>query len=163
MWSRARERLARALLALLAPLVFLALLEVAAGLGGVTPLARDAEYRRLARARGCRTSPVQARNLCRPETLVPSRPKRVVALGGSSVQGFPIGETTPFSEHLGLLLEAAHPGEYAVFNRGLFCKDSIYVRDCARNVLAARPDYLVIYSGHNDFGNWAQATSAAST
>jgi lysophospholipase L1-like esterase len=152
--SKARERAALVLMVVLSPLVFLALTEVAAHLVGVKPLAEDQRYRERVRHRSCRFNPEHARISCKADQFSTSRDKIVIALGGSSVQGYPLKETIAFSRQLDSMLGGAYPGEYAVFNRGRMCKDSIYVRECARNALRAEPDYLVVYAGHNDFANW---------
>jgi lysophospholipase L1-like esterase len=149
-----RELGSRALLALLAPLVFVGLLEGAAVLAGVTPLSEQERASAFRSHRYCQFSPVHAGRRCSPERLRAEGRRKLAVIGGSSVQGYPPGESEPFPEQLGALLEASQPGEWAVFNLGMMCKDSIYVRRCAENALAAGLAYLVIYSGHNDFANW---------
>lgn|GEM_PF-6269722 len=133
---------------------FLALLEGAAWLAGSEPLARDPGYQAVVRMRDCLFGWGHERDFCAPARVATPRPHVVVTLGGSSVQGYPLGKVTPFAKRLETRLEVAHPGEYAVFNRGLMCKDSTFVRRCAERLLDARPDVLVVYSGHNSYANW---------
>ena len=154
--SRVGERAKLALLAVLSPLACLAVVECGALVAGVEPVADDPDHRRLALRRECRVSRAPVATVCAPEPSA-TRRTRVVALGGSSVEGYPIGETVPFPSQLQARLDAAHPRRFEVVNAGLACKDSIFVRECAARALEATPDYLVVYAGHNDFANWGYA------
>jgi lysophospholipase L1-like esterase len=154
-------RIATALLALVSPVVFLVLLEAVAVVARVQPLAANEHYRANERIVLCKFRYRQAHVLCDPARVTTSRARLVIALGGSTVQGYPVGKVDPFPRQLEGMLEAAHPGEYAVVNRGLMCKDSTYVRQCAERVIAARPALLVVYSGHNSYSNWGFDDPAA--
>lgn len=148
-------------LAVLSPLVFLALLEGIAKLCGVQPLRQDPGYLARVKMRECQFSWSQPRKLCPPQRIASPRPRVVVTLGGSSVQGVPVGRVVPFATHLQGLLDAAHPNEYAVFNLGLMCKDSTYVRRCVEQLIGAAPEFLIVYSGHNSYANWGFENPAA--
>ncbi len=152
--NRVREYAGRALLVLLAPLVVWGLLEVTARLAGVEPLAEQRAYRGLAKHRACQFGWRDAERLCAAGDLAHPGRELVVTLGGSSVFGYPAERAVPLARPLGRLLEKAAPGRWRAANRGFPCKDTIFVRDCARQALAAGPRVLVIYSGHNDFANW---------
>ena len=52
----------------------------------------------------------------------------VYVFGGSSVQGHPVGVTTPFATYMQEELSAHAPGNFAIHNLGVACRDSIYVR-----------------------------------
>jgi lysophospholipase L1-like esterase len=151
-------RLARAALAVAAPLLFLALCEAILALAGVRPLTADPDQQEWLRFRRCQFERGLARSYCATDSLHSDRPRVVVALGGSTVTGYPLGKTVPFPAALQELLDARFPGEYQVFNRGRFCKDTIFVRECARAALEGRVETLVVYAGHNDYANWGFAS-----
>jgi lysophospholipase L1-like esterase len=134
--------------------VLLVACEAILTLARVTPLAADPEQQEWLRFRRCQFQQGSARRVCDPAALRSQRPRVVVALGGSSVFGYPVDKTVPFPAALQDLLDARFPGEFSVFNRGRSCKDTIFVRDCARAALAAPVDVLVVYEGHNDYANW---------
>jgi len=141
------------ILAVLGPLVMLGAVELVLWGAGVEPIADDPVYERFARQRFCKFGWGTAQELCAPELLETEPPRDlVVALGGSSVAGYRIEQ--PFPQALQKQLQRQRPERYRVFNRGLFCKDSIYVRDCGLAALDANPDWLVVYTGHNDNGAW---------
>jgi hypothetical protein len=156
---RTRAVLARLALAVAAPLLFFGALEGVLALLGVVPLSADPDQQAWLHFRGCQFEWGAARRHCDAAALVSDR-RTVVALGGSSVAGFPAGKTVPFPLALQSILDERFPGGYRVFNRGHFCKDSIFVRECARAALAASPDVLVVYEGHNDYANWGLANPA---
>lgn len=152
--TRVREYAGRSLLALLAPLVLWGVAEGIAFLAGVEPLAEQRSYSARAQHRACQFQWRDADGLCRAGPLAHPGRELVVTLGGSSVFGYPPGRAVPLARPLGELLEAAAPGRWLAANRGFACKDTLFVRDCARNVLEAEPRVLVVYAGHNDFANW---------
>ena len=79
---------------------------------------------------------------------------RVVVLGGSSVQGWPWrADGVAFPELLGEALEQQHPGlEVDVVNAGVGTYSSFQLVEMAWQMTALRPDVVVIYTGHNDRG-----------
>jgi lysophospholipase L1-like esterase len=155
--SRARVAGGNALLALVSTVLILGLLEGVAHLAGVTLRSRDEAYIRSLQIRNCQVKYRMAVEMCAPGRVSTSRPHLVVALGGSSVQGWPPGRTVPFPNQLQMLLDAAHAGQFTVVNLGLMCKDSIYVRQCAETVISAHPDILIVYAGENSVANWGFA------
>jgi lysophospholipase L1-like esterase len=155
--SRARLAASNLFLALVSTAVLLGLLEGAAYVAGVTPRFSDQAYLGSIRMRDCRYMFHKARGTCAAKWLVRTGPHLVVALGGSTVMGWPPGKTVPFPNQLQTLLDAAYPGKYTIANRGLMCKDSIYVRQCAEAAIGAHPDVLIVYTGENSFSNWGFA------
>jgi hypothetical protein len=142
------------LLALLSPLVGLLLAEALAFAAGVEPDSLDKKWMYRMQTRRCRTDWWPARSLCTGNDLAHPGRKLVVVLGGSSVLGYPVGSTIPFAVHLQRLLDRHERGVWRAVNRGFACKDSIFVRECARHALEAGASVLVVYAGHNDFANW---------
>jgi len=153
-----RKVLGKLLLALVSPLLVLGGLEGALGLLGTAPLIDDPTFRHEVQQRTCQFQWNAAERFCDAARLDVPRARTIVALGGSSVAGYPPRETVPFANQLQGLLDREHPGQYRVFNRGHPCKDTIFVRDCGLEALRARPEWLVIYAGHNDFANWGLVT-----
>lgn len=139
---------------MLIPGLLVASLEGVAYLCGVEPLSADPHYLQRARMQRCQYDFNTFGTRCSAEAIATSRPHVVLALGGSSVEGYPPGHTDPFPNQLSAMLHATHPGEYAVFNLGSRCKDSTYVRKCVERAIAANPEVLVIYAGHNSYANW---------
>ena len=155
-----RQKLIKLCLAVLSPIVALALAEALAFALGAAPLADDEDWQRQRQGRVCRTDWRHAEAFCGNEQLAQPGRKLVVTLGGSSVHGYPRGATIPFAVHLQRLLDDRAPETWRVVNRGLSCKDSIFVRECARATMALEPSLLVIYAGHNDFANWGEVDPA---
>jgi lysophospholipase L1-like esterase len=149
-----KRALGKLLLALVSPVVVLGGLEGALGLLGTGPLIDDTTFQHAVRYRNCQFQWNAAEQFCDAARLEVPRPHTIVALGGSSVAGYPPRETIPFAVQLQGLLDRERPGQYRVFNRGHACKDTIFVRECGFAALRARPDWLVIYAGHNDFASW---------
>lgn len=141
-------------LALLILALFAVALEGLAALGGVTPLADDPRYVSRVSHRHCQFGADHVRSRCAPRRVSGTRPYVVLALGGSNVGGHAKGPQALFPRRLADRLEAAEPGRYEVVNMGRMCKDSSFVRRCAEVAAPARPDLLVVYSGHNDYANW---------
>jgi lysophospholipase L1-like esterase len=152
--SRGLLRTAGALLLVIgAPLLFLGFLELVAWAWGAQPLADDEFYKARDFVRSCRWDPADVRKACDPAGWKRRDDGRnlVLALGGSSVVGHPMGERRTISSFLRLQLEAARPGAYAVRSLARPCKGSFYVRQCAERALDSGPAALVVYTGHNDF------------
>jgi hypothetical protein len=152
----ARNLLAGLALAVAAPLVLFVACEALLRGVGVTALADDPDQQAWLNFRRCQFGWGAARPHCDPAALRSGR-RGVLALGGSSVTGFPLGKTVPFPSALQQILDARAPGTYQVFNRGHFCKDTIFVRDCALAALDAPLEVVVVYAGHNDTANWGFA------
>lgn len=75
---------------------------------------------------------------------------RGFALGGSTLQGFPFPVGLSFPSLAGKLLNSAGANIQMV-NLGYSAMSSDYVRITAEKLLQYEPDFLVIYSGHNEF------------
>jgi hypothetical protein len=136
------------------PLILFGLGEGVAWLFGVQALASDPGYPVWHEAQVCHYAGDPEAYCSRPG-LEGAEGKAVVAVvGGSSVYGYPKG-MKPFPNLLRGMLEEAAPGEFAVRNYGLYCKDSIFVRRCAQTLIErGEPEIVVVYSGHNDFLNF---------
>jgi hypothetical protein len=154
---RGKVWLGRLALVVLAPLLLFALLEAAGWLLGVPVRFDNETYQSRHEMRLCRFDPQHLEDYCRPELFERrGESTSVFVFGGSSVEGHPKGVTLPFPYYLREALERRHPGEYSVHNLGRACKDSIFLRSCFERLVAARPDVIVIYAGHNDFGAMMQ-------
>lgn len=79
---------------------------------------------------------------------------RGFVLGGSTAQGFPYNSNQSFSAFLqrslndGLANNSAH---VEVVNMGYSAMSSYYVADVAKKILKYKPDFLLIYAGHNEY------------
>ena len=146
-------------LALLPSLLLLLTGEFAARLAGVLPLSENKVFQQHEFMRDCRAKEELIETRCDPGRFAGAAgaATNVFVFGGSSVQGHPIGETTPFASHMQTLFDERAPGAYAVHNLGVACRDSIYVRKCSAVVGGRARDIYVIYAGHNDFGNFMVA------
>lgn len=81
-----------------------------------------------------------------PETF------RIFCLGGSSTAGFPFDYQVPFPKQLSFMLSESQPDKnIEVINLGLSAINSFSVLDLLPEVLAAQPDLVLIYMGHNEF------------
>jgi hypothetical protein len=151
---RVRRVVAHALLVLAPVTALFGLAEAVSWTLGAQRLADLEGFQRSEFMRECRSATRVIDRKCDPQRLADSRESTsVLVFGGSSVQGYPIGEP-PFSAYLDILLEREAPGAYRVHNFGAACRDSTYVRKCARRVPGKPGDVYVVYSGHNDFGNY---------
>lgn len=104
-----------------------------------------------------------------PESLGVKAPGvfRIVAIGGSTVEGVPLPEAGLVAQ-----LQAALGDGYQVVNLGIGGKDSVYVRDTVQWTVAhGEPDLLLVLTAHNEFldrrqgavvewGDWAARHSA---
>jgi len=139
-------------LAIGAPLLLLLLLETGAWLFGVEPLAGRANREARHQLRSCRWDPGMIERCSKPRLAEQTRGRSsVFVLGGSSVYGHPGGEPRNIPHYLRSVLLRERPGEFEVRSLAYPCKDSIFLRGCAGRLLEIFPDFLVIYSGHNDF------------
>ena len=158
MTTPAPRWLLRLLLVLIPPLLLFGLAEALCWTFDVPRLADNENFQKLEFMRECRSGSDLIETRCAPEGVGEATKRRsIFVFGGSSVQGHPIGETTPFASHMQVMLDQRHPGEYAVRNLGVACRDSIYVRKCAETIGGEAQDLYVIYAGHNDFANFMVA------
>ena len=139
MGTRIADWLGKILLAIVSFLVFFALLEGFAWLRGVSPLVDDENYRRRDEIRDCRWNAAAPAAFCSPERFPKEGRTSVFALGGSSMQGLPYGDERTITYYMKQRLDERYPDEYAVFNRGVYCKDSIFVMRCFEKLLAPSP------------------------
>jgi tetratricopeptide (TPR) repeat protein/lysophospholipase L1-like esterase len=152
---------AKIALAILAPLVFFALLE---GFFRVTGLFRPPRLLEKVRHQGevfFATNPDYARLFLEradipspPPVWVPARKpagvRRVLLLGESAAAGFPMTD-----HHLGRLVQARwnarFPGEpVEVVNLSMVAVNSHALREFAREAMVLDPDMIVLYAGHNE-------------
>lgn len=85
---------------------------------------------------------------------------RIVVQGGSSAQGFPYGHGGMPSRMLEQRLQAAFPDrEIETVNVALTAVNSWTLLDQADEIVAQRPDAVLVYAGHNE---WYGALGAAS-
>jgi len=77
---------------------------------------------------------------------------RIFCLGGSTTAGFPFEFQVPFPAQLRILLSGQYPGrQFEVINLGLSAVNSFTVLDFIPEVLAQKPDLILLYMGHNEF------------
>jgi hypothetical protein len=78
--------------------------------------------------------------------------KRVLCIGESTTAGFPFPVTGGFPALLQQILQEQDPATgWDVINCGLTGISSTTVASMIDEILEARPDYLVVYLGHNEF------------
>jgi tetratricopeptide (TPR) repeat protein len=76
----------------------------------------------------------------------------VFCLGGSSVYGYPYGAEFAFPDRVEQTLRTAHPDrEVYVVNQGGMSYGSGRLRLLVSQLMAHRPDVVVVYTGHNEF------------
>lgn len=95
----------------------------------------------------------------------PANVRRILVAGGSTVVGFPYGSELAFPRVLELLLqEQATEGEtIEVLNAGITAINSSTEVAVVEQGLAAAPDLIIVYTGHNEFyGPGGVASSAGS-
>ncbi len=101
-----------------------------------------------------------------PETFSRSRSEntfRIFCLGGSTTAGFPFEFQVPFPARLKSLLSSQYPRtHFEVINLGLSAVNSFTVLDFIPEVLAQKPDLIIIYMGHNEFYGAYGSASAVS-
>jgi lysophospholipase L1-like esterase len=139
------------------PVLIFGVLELTALGLGIEPLVESKNFQDRSNIRTCRWNPADIPWRCDPEkrsrylTANPQR-KGVFVYGGSSVA--PANQPKKITFFLQKQLREERPDQYKVWNLGLSCKDSIYVRSCVETSVEAQPNFLVIYSGHNDFSGF---------
>lgn len=91
----------------------------------------------------------------------PSRAFRVFVLGESSTAGFPFPRNVTFSRYVRDVLTDVLPGDSVeVINLGIAATNSYAMLDQVNEVVAQRPDAVLIYAGHNE---WYGALGVGST
>ncbi len=90
-----------------------------------------------------------------PQQFAEVRPEnslRIICLGGSTTAGFPYDVNVPFPTQLKILLNDKWPDKHIeVINMGLSAINSFTVWDWLPDILRLKPDYVLIYMGHNEF------------
>lgn len=76
---------------------------------------------------------------------------RGFVLGGSTAEGFPAAVNHSFGKMLETALNQVPGRTFEVHNVAFTAMSSYYVKDAARKLLAYQPDFLIIYSGHNEY------------
>lgn len=148
---------------LLLPLVFFVLLEGGlrlAGYGSSYPLfvpvegypgylmpAPDVGRRYFAREQAVPNVPFNAFRAQKPTDGL-----RVVVQGASSAAGFPFYYGASLTDLLAQQLEAAYPDRpVEVINTAMAAVSSYALLDLCGEIIAQRPDAVVIYAGHNEY------------
>jgi lysophospholipase L1-like esterase len=150
--SRLRGAFGSALLLVASPLLSFGVLEAAAWLAGVRPAAESRSYQMAAQTRRCQHGSGRATPVCDAVRRRSGDDRLILAFGGSSLQGHPYGERRTITHYLEARLNETAPPRYRVVNLGRACKNSSYVRACLERTLPVRPDLVLLYTGHNDFG-----------
>ncbi len=149
-------------LAVLIPLLALALAEALLRVGGVVaerqnlfrPVPQDERYvavnPRFAGRYFAGFEPDVA-----PQPFLRRKPAgtlRLFVLGGSSSAGFPYQFYNGFPARLEEMLQQDHPGRpVEVINLGMTAVNSFTLRDIHRQLLRYDPDGILIYAGHNEY------------
>jgi tetratricopeptide (TPR) repeat protein len=77
---------------------------------------------------------------------------RVFVMGGSSAAGFPFSPNGTFSRYIRDRLELLYPNLYIeVINIAITATNSYTIRDLLPDVIAQKPDLILIYAGHNEY------------
>jgi len=124
---------------------------------GRAACARDASAADYFKALGAFPGDTEHSPLTDPRTLVAPKKKepgafRVVVIGESTAVGAPYGLDLSFGALLAEGLRAAHPGRtFEVVHVAEPGRSSRGVVNFLDDALAAEPDVLVLYSGHNEF------------
>lgn len=85
---------------------------------------------------------------------------RGFVIGGSAAEGFPFYSNHSFSKILeSALSEAKRFRKVEVINLGFSAMSSYYVADVSKKILKYKPDFVVIYSGHNEYYGTISATT----
>ncbi len=152
------------LFALLIPLLFFALLEIGLRIfdyGGNTDLfvsapTEDSQYYGINRNIGRRyffmqfTPPLPRKDLFLKEK--PANGYRIFVLGGSTTAGYPYGNNGMFTRILHRRLSDTFPDRHIeVINTAMSAVNTYTLWDYMDEILAQKPDALLIYAGHNEF------------
>ena len=82
----------------------------------------------------------------------PANALRVVFVGASTVQGYPLARRLAAASFLEAMLQDALPGrQVQVFNLGITSIASFAVGRVLEDAMALEPDLAVVYAGHNEF------------
>jgi lysophospholipase L1-like esterase len=82
----------------------------------------------------------------------PAHSMRVFVLGESSAAGFPYPPNGAFARVLGDALTDVLPNDTVeVVNMGMAATNSYTIADLAGEVIAQKPDAVIIYGGHNEY------------
>jgi len=90
----------------------------------------------------------------------PSGTRRVVVLGGSSVQGFMLQDAQTLPSRLEARLRAREGGFVEVINAGVAGYNTLQIRRMMPEVWDLSPDVLVLYAGHNDYAYYPAVEAA---
>lgn len=91
----------------------------------------------------------------------PANGFRLFVLGESTTAGFPYPRNGTFSRLLRDALHDVLPGDSVeVINLGIAATNSVALRDLAGEVVAAGPDAVLVYAGHNEYYGVLGAASA---
>ena len=98
------------------------------------------------------------------QNTIPSPPKdlflrekpgnvfRIFVMGGSTTAGFPYGNNVMFSRILGNKLENVYPEQkFEVINVAMSAINSYTLLDFIDEIIAQKPDLILIYAGHNEY------------
>ncbi|HPY52298.1 MAG TPA: SGNH/GDSL hydrolase family protein, partial [Sedimentisphaerales bacterium] len=82
----------------------------------------------------------------------PSNGVRMFVLGGSTAAGFPYGNNLMFSRILNVRLQEAFPDrKIEIVNTAMSATNTYTQLDFLDEILAQKPDAILIYSGHNEY------------
>ncbi len=85
---------------------------------------------------------------------------RGFVLGGSAAEGFPYYSNNSFSKILETgLNDIKKFKKVEVINLGFSAMSSYYVADVSKKLLKYKPDFIIIYSGHNEYYGTISATT----
>lgn len=88
------------------------------------------------------------------------RTLRGFVIGGSTAQGYPYTSNQSFSKILELALNSSkHYDRVDVVNLGYSAMSSFYVQDMVKKISKYDPDFIIIYSGHNEYYGTVSATT----
>ena len=159
-----KKTLVFSVIAALSPLLLLALLEVglrAAHYGGETPLFESPKklhglYLVPGRRVGARYFP-RAQSPPSPSfdaflVRKPMHAIRIFVMGESAAAGFPYQANAAFSYVIADVLQDAFPSDtIEVVNLGISATNSYTIADLVPDVIAQKPDAVLIYAGHNEY------------
>ncbi len=92
-----------------------------------------------------------------------SKPKDVlrgIIIGGSTAEGYPFRSNQSFGKIAEVALNTAQSNvQFEIVNLGFTAMSSYYVKDVIPKALNYQPDFIIIYSGHNEYyGTISQST-----